>query len=119
LIKTIELRTILEKLKEDPSISSDTKTRIRGILKKQTSSLYVLFNLNVTQKLVFLLGKFSKELQAVDMSPDYALYSLRLSLQRLNEMRCETEFKRILDEAKNVPGVDKKANRRQGKISRV
>ncbi|CAB4001303.1 Hypothetical predicted protein, partial [Paramuricea clavata] len=41
---TIELRTILEKLKENPYISADTKTRIRGILKKQMSSLYALFN---------------------------------------------------------------------------
>ncbi|CAB4001304.1 Hypothetical predicted protein [Paramuricea clavata] len=49
------------------------------------------------------------------MSSDYALYSLRLVLQRLNEMRCETEFKRILDEAKNVPGVDEKAIIDKGK----
>ena len=33
-------------------------------------------------------------------------------------MRCVTEFERILDEAKNVPGVEEKANRRQRKIPR-
>jgi hypothetical protein len=52
-------RTTLEKLKEDPIISADrTNTRIRGILKKQMSSLHVLFNLNVTRKLsVVFVGK--------------------------------------------------------------
>ena len=46
--KSAKLRTTLEMLKEDQSISSDTKIRIQGILKHQLSSLPVLFNLNVT-----------------------------------------------------------------------
>ena len=66
----------------------------------------MLFNLHLTRKLFVLLEKFSKELQAVDKSSDYAFYSLQHILQRVQEMRNEREFERILDEARNVPGVE-------------
>ncbi|XP_028414347.1 uncharacterized protein LOC114537506 [Dendronephthya gigantea] len=74
--KTSELRATLEEMKTDVNLSADTKTRIKGVLKKQLSSLPVLFNLNVSRKLLVLLEKFSKELQAVEISADYALFSL-------------------------------------------
>ena len=117
--KTLELRKTLEILQNDKNVSADTKSRIQGILKKQFSSLEVLFNLNVTRKLVVLLEKFSKELQAVDISADYALYSLRHILERLRQMRSNDEFELILNEAKNVPGVRKdRGECRQRKIPR-
>ena len=109
--KTAELRTILEMLKNDPSISADTKMRFKGILKSQLSSLEVLFDFNVTRKLVCLLEKFSKELQAIDISADYALYSLQHILQRLDEMRSERELQHILNEARNVPGMEENCER--------
>lgn len=56
------------------------------------------------------MEKVSKELQAVDISADYALYSLRHILQRLHEIRNEREFQGILDETKNIHGVDKTAD---------
>ena len=104
--KTVEVRRTLETLVSDPSISADTKARIKGILKHQLSSLHILFNLNVARKLFVLLEKFSKELQAVDMSADYALYSVQHILQRLHEMRDNKEFQRILDEAKSISGIE-------------
>ena len=52
LEKANELRKTLETLKDDPCIPSDTKARIRGILQRQFSSQRVLFNLNMTQKLL-------------------------------------------------------------------
>ena len=104
--KTVEVRRTLETLVSDPSISADTKARIKGILKHQLSSLHILFNLNVARKLIVLLEKFSKELQAVDISADYALYSLQHILQRLHEMRDDKEFQQILDEAKSISGIE-------------
>ena len=50
------------------------------------------------------MEKFSKEIQAVDISADYALYSVQHILQRLHEMRDNKEFQRILDEAKSISG---------------
>ncbi|XP_046842027.1 zinc finger MYM-type protein 1-like [Xenia sp. Carnegie-2017] len=97
--KSAELHATLEKLQEDPSISADTKAKIRGILRRQLSSLIVIFNLNATRKLLALLEKLSKELQAVDISAVYALFSIRHVLQRLHEMRSEEEFERTLDDA--------------------
>ena len=104
--KTVEVRRTLETLASDPSISADTKARIKGILKHQLSSLHIMFNLNVARKLIVLLEKFSKELQAVDISADYALYSVQHILQRLHEMRDNKEFQRILDEAKSISGIE-------------
>ena len=104
--KTVEVRRTLETLVSDPSISADTKARIKGILKHQLSSLHILLNLNVPRKLIVLLEKFSKELQAVDISADYALYSVQHILQRLHEMRDNKEFQRILDEAKSISGKE-------------
>ena len=106
--KTVEVRRRSETLAlvSDPSISADTKARIKGILKHQLSSLHVVFNLNVARKLIVLLEKFFKELQAVDISADYAWYSLQHILQRLHEMRGNKEFQRILDEAKSISGIE-------------
>jgi len=70
-------------LKSDPSVNTDTKTWINGILKHQLSSLTVMFNLNATRKLVALLEMFSKELQAIDISVNYTLFSSKLILERL------------------------------------
>ena len=117
--KTLELRKTLEILQNDETVSADTKSRIQGILKKQFSLLEMLFKLNVTRKLIILLEKFSKELQAVDISADYALYSLRHILERLGQMRSNDEFELILSEAKNVPGVQEdRSERGQRKIPR-
>ena len=111
--KTAELRTTLEMLKNDPSISSaDTKMLIKGILKSQLSSLKVLFDLNVTSKLVCLLEKFSKELQAIDISADYAPYSLQPILQRLDKMRSEREFQHILNEARMEENCERDRRRK-------
>ena len=60
----------------------------------------------MARKLIVLLEKFSKELQAIDISADYALYSVQHILQRLHEMRDNKEFKRILDEAKSISGIE-------------
>ena len=55
----------------------------------------------------------------MDISADYKFYSLQHILQRLQEMRNEREFERILDEARNVPGVDTNPDGgRLGKITR-
>ena len=118
--KAAELRETLEMLKCDSSVNADTKARINGIL-KQLSSCAAMFYLNATRKLIVLLEKFSKELQSVDISADYALFSLKLILQRLQEMR-EEEFDSILEEAKRVSNVGKDtsdmAEPRQRKIPR-
>ena len=53
--KIAEVRATLEILIKDPSVTSDTRARTHGILERQLSSLNVLFNLNVTRKLVVLL----------------------------------------------------------------
>ena len=62
--------------------------------------------MNVARKLIVLLKKFSKELQAVDISADYALYSVQRIFQRLHEMRDNKEFQRILDEAQSISGIE-------------
>ena len=104
--KTVEVHRTLKTLVSDPSISADTRARIKVILKYQLSSLHILFNLNVARKLIVLLEKFSKELQAVDISANYALNSVQHILQRLHEMRDNKEFQRILDEAKSISGIE-------------
>ena len=115
--KAVEVRRTLETLVSDPSISADTKARIKG---HQLSSLHILLNLNVARKLIFLLEKFSKELQAVDISADYALYSVQHILQRLHEMRDNKEFQQILDEAKSISGIEEAStdSARKRKVSR-
>lgn len=117
--KSAELRKTLETLEMDPSVIADTKARIRGILRRQLSSLDVIFKLNATRKLVGLLEKLSKELQAVDISAEYALFSIRHVLRRLQEMRCEEEFEHLLGEAKKIPGITETNDEvRQRKIPR-
>lgn len=118
--KFVELRSTLETLKKDPSVTADTKATIQGILKRQLSSLEVLFNLNVTRKLIALLEKFSKELQSVEISTDYALYFLKHTIHRMHEMGTDKEFERIrLRETKSIPGVQENSSyARQRKVPR-
>ena len=74
--KIVEVRATLEIILKDPSVTSDTRARIRGILEGQLSSLNALFNLNDTRKLVVLLKKLSKEFQTVDITGECALISI-------------------------------------------
>ena len=67
--------------------------------------LEVLFNLNATRKLLSVSGKLSKDLQAVGISADYALYSVKHVIQRFTEMRCAEEFESTLKEANNFLGL--------------
>ena len=115
--KIAEVRATLEILLKDPSVTSGTRARIRGILERQLSSLNVLFNLNVTRKLAVLLEKLSKEFQTVDITGEYALFSIRHVIRRLEEMRSEEEFNLILGEAKKLPGtMERSCEGRQRKI---
>jgi hypothetical protein len=117
--KTAEVRATLQMLQTDPSVSIETKARIRGILDRLLTSLSVIFNLNATIKLVVLLEKLSKELQSVDITAEYALFSIRHVIRRLQEMRSEEEFEHILGEAKKVPGVVERGGEvRQRKVPR-
>ena len=95
----------LEKMKDDSSNPKDTADKIKRLLKNHLSSLEVLFNLNATRKLLIVSEKLSKEFQAVGISADYALYSVKHVIQRFTEMRCAEEFESILKEAKNVCGL--------------
>ena len=117
--KTAEVRASLEVLLKDPSVTNDTKARIRGILERQLSSLNVVFNLNTTRKLVALLEKLSKEFQTVDITAKYALFSIRHVIRRLEQMRSKEEFDHILGEAKKVPSVmESRCEGRQRKLPR-
>ena len=73
-LKTAEVRATLEMLLTDPSLTNDTKARIRGILEQQLSSLNVVFNLNATRKFVVLLEKLSRDFQTVDIMAEYVLF---------------------------------------------
>ena len=83
------------------------------------SSLNVLFNLNVTKNLVVLLEKLSKEFQTVDITGEYALFSIRHVIRRFEEMRSQEEFNLIFGEAKKPPGaMESSCEGRQRKIPR-
>ena len=74
------------------------------------SSLGTLFGLNATRRLLALLEKFSKELQSVTISADYAFYSLRYIVKRLQEMRCMENFNIILEESQKLAEVCEKSD---------
>ena len=93
------------RMRGDSSTPKDTADKIKGLLKNHLSFLEVLFNLNATRKLLSVSGKVSKELQAVGISADYALYSVKHVIQRFTEMRCAEEFESTLKEANNVLGL--------------
>ena len=117
--KIAEVRATLEIQLKDPSITSDTRARICGILERQLSSLNVLFNLNVTKNLVVLLEKLSKEFQTVDITGEYALFSIRHVIRHFEEMRSQEEFNLIFGEAKKPPGaMESSCEGRQRKIPR-
>jgi hypothetical protein len=65
--------------------------------------LEIIFGLKATSKLVGLLEKLSKELQAVDISAEYALFSIRHVIRRFHEMRCEEEFEHYCRMLKRFP----------------
>ena len=52
-----------------------------------------------------MLEKLSRELQAIDISADYALYSIKDVLKQLQELTSVNEFIRILGEANAFPSV--------------
>ena len=108
--KTAEVRETLQSLTTDQSISGDTKARIQHLLKHKMSSWGTLFGLNATGRLLALLEKFSKELQSVTIPADYAFYSLRYIVQRLQEMRCMEHYNFILEESQKIVEVCEKSD---------
>ena len=118
-LKTAEVHATLEMLLMDPSVTNQSKARIRSILERQLSSLNVVFNLNATRNLAVLLEKLSKEFPTVDITTEYVLFSIRHVIRRLEEMGSEEEFEHILSEAKKVPGaIENRCEDRQRKLPR-
>ena len=74
------------------------------------SSLDTLFSLSATRKLLALTENFSRELQLVIFSADYAFYSLRCIIERLQGMRCMEQFNIILEESQKILEVCGKSN---------
>ena len=115
-LKTAEVRATLEMLLMDPSVTNESKARIRGILERKLSSLNVVFNLNATRKLVVLLEKLSREFPTVQQ---HVLFFIRHVIRRLEEMRSEEVFEHILSKAKKVPGaIENRCENRQRKLPR-
>jgi hypothetical protein len=114
-------RTTLEKLKEDPIISADcTNTRIRGILKKQMSSLHVLFNLNVTRKLsVVFVGKVFETAPSSRYVRWLCFVFFAACSTKVNWIKCVAKQSSNASSMKPRMSLGlKKANRRQRKIPR-
>jgi len=104
LSKTEELKATLDLLAKDKSVTADTRAKIKGLL-PQFCSRKKMFGLQATYELVGLLENLSVQLQSVGLTADLATFCIRSASGRLDEMRSDVEFERILKRTLAMPGV--------------
>jgi hypothetical protein len=104
LSKTEELKTTLRLLVKDKSVTAETWAKIKGIL-PHFCSLKKMFGLHATYELVGLLETLSMQLQCVGLTADIATFCIKSASARLDEMRSDSEFERLLKRTLAVPGV--------------
>ena len=104
LSKTEELKATLGLLAKDKSVTAETRAKIKGIL-PQFCSQKKMFGLQATYELVGLLENLSVQLQSVGLTADFATLCINSASARLNEMRSDVEFERILKRTLAMPSV--------------
>ena len=64
-------------------------------------SLPTLLSLECTFHLLAVLEKLSKELQTVKFAANHVIFAFEKTKHRIKEMRCEEEFKLLIDKTKH------------------
>jgi len=109
--KTNELKEVLTQLSGDVSASRECRAKSRGLLKKITSQGQ-LFHLFSMHELAVILEKNSKHFQSSSITAELAVYCIKSVRIRLEELRSEEEFQRILKEV-NENEVEETTKRRR------
>ena len=111
LIKT------LEAIKVDSSLSWEVKADARGLI-RMLSSFPTLLSLVCTFHLLAVLEKLCKELQTVKFAANHVIYAFEKTKHRIKEMRCEEEFKLLMDKTKHfkLPSEDEIPSKRQRRV---
>ena len=104
----------LEAIKVDSSLSWEVKADARGLI-RLLSSFPTLLSLVCTFHLLAVLEKLSKELQTVKFAANHVVYAFEKTKHRIKEMRCEEEFKLLMDKTKHfqLPSEDEIPSKRQ------
>ena len=94
------------------------KADARGLI-RILSSFPTLFSLVCTFHLLAVLEKLSKELQTVKFAANHVIYAFEKTKQRIKEMRCEEEFKLLMDKTKHfkLASKDEIPTKRQHRVS--
>ena len=90
----------LEAIQADSSRSWEVKADARG-LTRILSSFPTLLSLVCTFHLLAVLEKLSKELQTVKFAANFVIYAFKKTKHRIREMRCDEEFKLLMDKTKS------------------
>ena len=82
------------------------------------SSFPTLFSLVCTFHLLAVLEKHSKDLQTVKFAANHVIYAFEKTKHRIKEMRCEEEFKLLMDKTKQfkLPSEDEIPSKRQRRV---
>ena len=107
----------LEAIKVDSSLSWEVKADARGLI-RMLSSFPTLLSLVCTFHLLAVLEKLSKELQTVKFAANHVIYAFEKTKHRIKEMRCEEEFKLLMDKTKHfkLPSEDEIPSKRQRRV---
>ena len=83
------------------------------------SSFPTLLSLECTFHLFAVLENLSKELQTVKFAANHVIYAFEKTKHRIKEMRCEEEFKLLMDKTKHfkLPSEDEIPSKRQLRVS--
>ena len=103
--------------KVDSSLSWEVKAEARGLI-RMLLSFPTLFSLVCTFHLLAVLEKLSKELQTVMFAANHVIYAFEKAKHRIKEMRCEEEFKLLIDKIKHfkLPSKDEIPSKRQRRV---
>ena len=107
----------LEAIKVDSSLSWEVKADARGLI-RMLSSFPTLLSLVCTFHLLAVLEKLSKELQTVKFAANHVIYAFEKTKHRIKEMRCEEEFKLLMDKTKHfkLSSEDEIPSKRQRRV---
>ena len=95
----------MSQLKEDSSLTLNSKAKARGLLRK-IQSFPVIFNLLAMQKLVQLLENNSRLCQKSTLTADQAFISIEKLYIRLQDLRSEEEFQLLFETAVSLVDLE-------------
>ena len=116
--KRLALLEVLQKLKEDKSVTEMVKAKAKK-MRKDLSSFNRVFGLTVFYELLSVFEDLSRNLQRVDLTAELALFCIKKVDIRMKELRNDAEFERPIKKVETMEMVSRANEASEGRSRKI